>query len=337
MKRSYRKRVATLREFGQAIRMALALRIGGGRLRRVLSIEQAFAGQLPALLETISGLNNRQILIDSSHENLTKSMPIALRKLRRDLNALMQEAAEQRKFLTEMREEQGKSLVKMREEYRRILDDHAGSITYLLGRVEFVRRETLFEMRFGGSRDPRLDSVEPKVLSPDKLAAARRSGLRLNLGCGHLPLEDYLNIDQRELPRVDIVAEITALPFQPGEVAEIFSAHVLEHFPQEQLRREVLPYLKSLLRPGGLFRAVVPDAQAMIREHAGGRYPFELLREVVFGGQDYEGDFHYNMFTPEHLTGLLHEAGFEGVQVPVSGRRNGNCYEFEIRAELMPQ
>lgn len=326
MRRSYRKRVSTLREFGQTIRMALALRVGGSRLRRVLSIEQAFAGQLPALLESISGLNNRQILIDSSHENLTKSVPIALRKLRRDLNALMLEAAEQRKALTEIR-----------EEHRRILNEHAGSISYLLGRVEFVRRETLFEMRFGGVRDPQLDSVEPKVLSPERLAAARQSGLRLNLGCGHLPLEGYLNIDRRELPHVDIVAEITALPFQPGEVAEIFSAHVLEHFPQEQLRREVLPYLKSLLRPGGSFRAVVPDAQAMIREHSGGRYPFELLREVVFGGQDYEGDFHYNMFTPEHLTGLLHEAGFGSVEVPISGRRNGNCYEFEIRAELTSQ
>src|SRR6185295_12443783 len=160
----------------------------------------------------------------------------------------------------------------------------------------------------------------------------RESGLRLNLGCGHIPLPGYVNVDQRALPHVDIVAEAGDVPIETGKVQEIFSAHLLEHFPQEELRRRLLPYWHSLLEPGGTFHAVVPDGEAMFAGLAVGTYPFEDFREVLFGGQDYEGDFHYNLFTPKSLSSLLAETGFSKVRVVERGRRNGKCFQFEILA-----
>lgn len=70
----------------------------------------------------------------------------------------------------------------------------------------------------------------------------------------------------------------------------------------------------------------------MIREYSNGNYPYDDMREVLYGGQDYDGDFHFNMFTPEQLGHLLKEAGFESVDVIEAGRRNGKCFEFEISA-----
>ena len=178
---------------------------------------------------------------------------------------------------------------------------------------------------------PRRATQEPRVIALDKLAAARAVGdLRLNLGCGHIPLPGYLNVDRRELPGVDIVAEIDNLPFEAGSVSEIHSAHLVEHFPLEAFRRRVLPYWHGLLKPGGVLRAVTPDAAAMIFASAQGTYPFDEFREVVFGAQDYDGDYHYNLFTPDTLRNLLAETGFSDIEVPASGRRNGKCYEFEI-------
>ena len=204
---------------------------------------------------------------------------------------------------------------------------------YLLNRVEFVRRETLFELRYGGLQDP-AGSVETvtRVVNADKVERAKREGLRLNIGCGHIALEGYVNVDRREVPGVDVVAEVDRLPFDPGTVAELFSAHLLEHFPREQLRREMLPYWKSLLARDGVFRAVVPDAGTMIEKFQGGQMPWDDLREVTFGGQDYAGDFHFDMFTAGSLGDLLREAGFRDVQVPVVGRANGKCFELEISA-----
>lgn len=262
--------------------------------------------QLPTLLQTLSDLNHRQLASDNDRDNLVKSGPVALRKITRDL-------------------------VDMRGQ----LESVSNSVGYLLGRVEFVRRELMFEMRYGASTlsgEGEQIKAKAEILSPEKLAAARSERVLLNLGCGHISLEGYLNVDRRALPGVDIVSEVDELPFEKGEVDEIFSAHLLEHFPQEQLRRELLPYFFNLLREGGEFRAVVPDAEAMIAEYSNGVYPYDDMREVLYGAQDYDGDFHFNMFTPISLDKLLQEAGFKRVIIVESARRNGKCFEFEISA-----
>jgi len=95
----------------------------------------------------------------------------------------------------------------------------------------------------------------------------------------------------------------------------------------------LLPYFFNLLKEGGEFHAVVPDAEAMIREYSSGHYSYDDMREVLYGAQDYDGDFHFNMFTPLELNNLLVEAGFINVTVLDQGRKNGKCYEFEVLAK----
>ncbi len=216
------------------------------------------------------------------------------------------------------------------------LDNADATARAVWERIEFVRRETLFELAHGdhGRAQPGDTLPTPaRILAPEKVAAAQASGeLRLNLGCGHIALADWVNVDARDLPGVDVVADVSDLPFERDSVDEIFSAHLLEHFPQEAVRRRLLPYWQTMLRPGGTFRAVTPDAAAMLAGAGAGTYDFEDFREVVFGAQDYDGDYHYNLFTPDSLSGLLKEAGFCDIEVPVVGRRNGKCFEFEITA-----
>lgn len=205
----------------------------------------------------------------------------------------------------------------------------------IAARVEFIRREILYELRYAapqGSAIPSPPTLEPQVLSREKLASLRRTGLRVNLGCGHIPLPGYINVDMRALPGVDIVAEAGNLPLEPGTLRELRSAHLLEHFPQEELRRRLLPYWFSLLAPGGRFTAIVPDGEAMVGHLAAGDYKFEQFREVLFGAQDYAGDFHFNLFEPASIQALLHEAGFADIDIPVRARRNGACYELEVHA-----
>jgi DNA-binding FrmR family transcriptional regulator len=333
--------------------------------------------QLPTLLQTLSDLNHRQLASDNDRDNLVKSVPVALRKITRDLvdirgqldnvsnsmeqrisetqgqlesvsNSMEQRISETKEQLESVSnsmeqrisETQGQlgsvsnSMEQRLSETKEQLESVSNSVGYLLGRVEFVRRELMFEMRYGASIPAgEGDQIKTKteIISPEKLAAAKNAQVRLNLGCGHIPLEGYLNVDRRPLPGVDIVAEVDELPFEQGEVDEIFSAHLLEHFPQEQLRRELLPYFFNLLKEGGEFHAVVPDAEAMIREYSNGHYPYDDMREVFYGAQDYDGDFHFNMFTPDALSELLLEAGFTNISILERGRKNGSCYEFEIR------
>ena len=215
------------------------------------------------------------------------------------------------------------------------LDNSDASTRAIWDRIELIRRELLFELAHGARRQVQADvsTTIVRILASDKVAAAQAGGvLRLNLGCGHIALPDYINVDMRDLPGVDVVADIGKLPFERSSVAEIFSAHLVEHFPQEAMHRRLLPYWHSLLRPGGIFRAITPDAAAMLAGAGAGTYGFDDFREAVFGSQDYAGDYHYNLFTPDSFRVLLEQAGFSNIEVPVAGRRNGKCFEFEITA-----
>jgi hypothetical protein len=70
----------------------------------------------------------------------------------------------------------------------------------------------------------------------------------------------------------------------------------------------------------------------MLADFAAGEMPFDDLREVTYGLQEYDGDYHFNMFSRDQLSGLLREAGFVDVTFAFQGRRNGKCRDMEIRA-----
>jgi predicted SAM-dependent methyltransferase len=164
--------------------------------------------------------------------------------------------------------------------------------------------------------------------------AAMAEGVRVNLGCGEKPLPGYVNVDARELREVDVVADVTRLPFESGTLAEVASAHLVEHFRQHHLATVLLPYWKSLLKSGGVLRVVCPNWAAMIRRLNAGEMSLAEFKLVTFGGQDYPGDDHFAMYTPETLTGVLREVGFSEVTVLVEERMNGLCPEMELLARM---
>jgi hypothetical protein len=204
----------------------------------------------------------------------------------------------------------------------------AEGLARLEARVEFIRKEVMLEIQFGADKPAEVPEAEPQILDEEKLESRP---LRLNLGCGHIALDGFVNVDGRALPGVDVVAEVGSLPVVPGEVAEIRSSHLLEHFPAPKLAK-LLRYWTGLLEPGGRFVAVVPDAESMIHGFAGGEFPWEDLREVTFGGQEYSGDFHFTMFSQADLTAALTSAGLVDVKITEAGRRNGACLEMEAVA-----
>lgn len=322
-----REGVQTLQERAQSVEQRLNQ--AAGLQERMESAEQRLAQGSDALREIGRTQAEQRATLQTemtAHGGILQEMQQAVA----GLNAALQQNATR----SAATEQDMSRLQQAMQDLQSGMNHHSSEISnfmeYVNKRLEFVRREMLFEMKFPAGKAGEPASDEPRILNPGKLEEAGDKGLKLNLGCGHIALEEYVNIDRRELPGVDILAEAYKLPFAPREVAEIFSSHFLEHFPQEQLRRQLLPYWKALLVPGGVFRAVVPDAETMISEYSSSEYPYEFLREVTFGAQDYEGDFHYNMFTPDSLAALLEEAGFVDVRIVERGRRNGACYEFEI-------
>jgi predicted SAM-dependent methyltransferase len=218
------------------------------------------------------------------------------------------------------------------------VEGHAAAIVETRERIEYIRKEIMLEQLYGRAGEtpsaPSGDDgnfVTPRVTNQQKVRAME-GNLRVNVGAGHITRDDYLNVDSRELPGIDIVADVRQLPFQPEQLKELYSAHLLEHFPVEELRKVILPRWVSMLEDGGKLVSVVPDVETMVSEQAAGRMPFDDFVEVMYGGQEYAGDFHFSGFSKETLTRLLEDVGLEDVKVVEEGRRNGACYEMEIEA-----
>jgi predicted SAM-dependent methyltransferase len=154
--------------------------------------------------------------------------------------------------------------------------------------------------------------------------ASRRSPRYLNLGSGPRGLDDvhWVNVDGFADKNVHFLIDISrALPFPDGSFDGAFSEHVLEHFSLEdgiKISREI----KRILRPGSVFRVVVPDAEYVVRmylekprdliAYRGSGDAGETAMEIVntFFRQRYEHQFLYDWTTMEKM---LLSAGFDKV------------------------
>jgi predicted SAM-dependent methyltransferase len=268
--------------------------------------------------ETFAGIENNQ---EETAQELT------LEQLSRAVgeNALLQ---------TEVSRQMALKLVELRDEIRIARTEIGrlqGQIEHFVGGVCSALEISAIETSHRAehvcvTRPP----IVPRLLNTQKLLRMGAE-IRLNVGCGSKPTPEYLNVDERELNGVDLIADARALPFKAGDLTEIYAAHVIEHFTDAELKETLLPSWHGLLKTGGVLRLTVPDAEAMIDAFQRGDLPFEHLRSVTYGGQDYLGNFHYTMFSRESLRAILRETGFNVAEYTDVGRANGLCLEMEIR------
>ena len=80
---------------------------------------------------------------------------------------------------------------------------------------------------------------------------------KLNLGCGNFPKQGFLNLDRRPGPGIDLVHDLTQLPypFTDQQFERIEADHVLEHLPEIFT---VMRELHRALKPGGVLVVRVP-------------------------------------------------------------------------------
>lgn len=223
-----------------------------------------------------------------------------------------------------------KSLLQTQEQ----IAEYRAQIDIYRERLEFVRLELLENSSLSIQKTQlQHGKIQSKIINTEKYNSfLDTDNVLVNIGCGHKPIAEYLNVDRRNLPGVDIVAEAIDLPFDSATVSEIYAAHLVEHFPLSTLKRTVFPYWLDMLIPQGILKIIVPDMPAMIAANSAGEMSFSDLSEVTFGAQDYDDDFHFAMFSPQSLQNLLISCGFKYTELIDANRRNGKCREMEIWA-----
>jgi predicted SAM-dependent methyltransferase len=126
--------------------------------------------------------------------------------------------------------------------------------------------------------------------------------LKLHLGCGDKHIDGYVNIDIRPMETVDKVDNIKYLrSFKKDSVDVIYSASVLERRWYE------------ILKPGGILRLGVPDFEAIVKYYLE-TGELDDIMGLLYGGQDYEQNFHYACWDFYKLQKDLYEVGFKNMK-----------------------
>lgn len=136
--------------------------------------------------------------------------------------------------------------------------------------------------------------------------------MKLHLGCGTKHLEGYTNIDIRYLPGVDEVNNIRFLRnYKENSVDEIYACHVLEHFGRWEYK-EVLKRWFEILKPGGQLRLAIPNFSAICSYYVK-TGDLKALIGLLYGGQDYDENYHYITFDYHTLSNDLREIGYKTI------------------------
>lgn len=142
--------------------------------------------------------------------------------------------------------------------------------------------------------------------------------IRLNLGCGSVRLDGYVNVDAHTA--CDLMDDIQTLSKVPSASAdEVLADHSLEHVGRFRFEDAVLAW-RRVLKPGGKIAIGVPDIAGLARaladaDAAGDDRAVAHHLKGVYGNQCGPGEFHRWGFTERTLRGPLEKAGFEHIRI----------------------
>ncbi|HVF11948.1 MAG TPA: methyltransferase domain-containing protein [Actinomycetota bacterium] len=144
--------------------------------------------------------------------------------------------------------------------------------------------------------------------------------LKLNLGCGTIHMDGYVNIDGYPteerggtVSAADRYMMIEDLDYPPGSVDQIICIHTFEHLTQAQVEKALGCWF-DCLKPGGTLIIEVPDAEAIMRRllRAKSSEEKDLYYYLLYGTQEFSAEHHMMGHTYERLERVLRAAGFTG-------------------------
>lgn len=151
------------------------------------------------------------------------------------------------------------------------------------------------------------------------------ANIKLHLGCGTKHLNDYINIDIRYLPGVDEVGNVRFLRnYKSNTIDEIYACHILEHFGRWEYI-DVLKRWYDLIKPSGILRLAVPNFKAICSYYMQTN-DIKSIMGLLYGGQDYNENFHHITFDYDTLKNDLTNIGFKEVTLWNSEQYEGDDY-----------
>lgn len=136
--------------------------------------------------------------------------------------------------------------------------------------------------------------------------------MKLHLGCGNKKIDGFINIDVRYQPNVDVVDNIKFLrSIKKNSIDLIYASHVLEHFSRWDYML-VLQRWHELLKDDGILRIAVPDFEQICTYYLKSKN-LRSVSGMLYGGQDYNENYHYWCWDFNELKNDLQKIGFKNI------------------------
>lgn len=154
--------------------------------------------------------------------------------------------------------------------------------------------------------------------------------LSLNIGCGEQILKNIsgfrcINVDIRPLKGVDLTCDVRHLPFDDNYFERILASDIIEHFPLSETEN-LLQEWSRVLKHGGHMKFRTPSLK-WVAHHYLSTGDAKFVSWHIFGGQDYETNFHYVIFDNVWLSSLCQKFGLETIDY----KENHSNFELVVK------
>jgi predicted SAM-dependent methyltransferase len=162
----------------------------------------------------------------------------------------------------------------------------------------------------------RLKKLLLKFTCSDKfktLPILNLDGVKIHFGCGPVNFPGWINIDALSNPHIHLAGSLETLnTFNSDSVDLIYACHVLEHLNHVECSL-FLDKAYKILKPGGCLLLSVPDFKSLANLYLQ-TDNLSDIHPAIFGGQDYEFNYHKQGFDRMKLTNNLIAKGFQMIE-----------------------
>jgi predicted SAM-dependent methyltransferase len=151
---------------------------------------------------------------------------------------------------------------------------------------------------------------------------AKRAVLKgINMGGGGDVIPGFINLDADWKTDCHIVTDLTTkMRYADNTIQYLYNSHTLEHLPRRLLPGILTEWHRVLIPEGKLF-ICIPNLEVLcniylenIKDYSTNKETADLARNIIYGGQKDQFDFHYNGYSFVTLKAFLEEIGFKNVR-----------------------
>lgn len=187
-------------------------------------------------------------------------------------------------------------------------------------------KSTFSEIKYSITKNGRVRSLVSKLIRGKSLFINKhkiKDCFLLNVGCGILPVKEFINLDFYWHPEIDICWDITKknYPLLNETIEGIYTEHCLEHIPYEKCLENFKEFHR-LLKKGGTLRVILPDGEIYCNLYVQNKTNKNIIlpygenekTPMISINRIFRSHGHQFIYDYDTLVFLLKEAGFTNVK-----------------------